>query len=230
MAQYDELHSFYCSKTWRMFRQNYLADEKHKPICARCGKVITEDLDLILHHYKTHLTVANYRDASISLNPDNIQIVCHACHNIIHGVTRHKPLHGVYLVYGPPLSGKTSYVINNMQRGDLVVDMDKLYAAVSLQPAYDKPEQLKRNVFAMRDLLIDNIKTRYGKWESAWIIGGYPVKYQREHIAEQTGASIIYCEATKEECLARLESDIGRQKKKTEWTQYINDWFDKYSA
>ena len=228
MAQYDELHSFYCGGAWRAFRTNYIAS--HEPICARCGKIITDDLDLILHHYKAHLTIANFRDASISLNPENIQIVCHACHNIIHGVARPRPLHAVSLIYGPPLSGKTSYVMANMQRGDLVVDMDRLYAAISLQPVYDKPDQLKRNVFALRDILIDNIKTRYGKWDGAWIIGGYPVKYQREQIAEQTGASIIYCEASKDECLARLEADPARRQKKSEWAQYINDWFEKYSA
>lgn len=228
MIQYDGLHSFYCSRAWRMFRASYIAT--HEPVCAHCGKIITEDLDLILHHYKIHLTVENYQDPSISMNPDNIQIVCHACHNIIHGVARSKPLHSVSLVYGPPLSGKTSYVLNNMQRGDLVVDMDRLYAAVSLQPVYDKPEQLKRNVFALRDNLIDNIKTRYGKWDGAWIIGGYPIKYQREQIAEKTGASIIYCEATRDECLARLETDPMRRQKKAAWAQYINDWFERYSA
>jgi len=228
MIQYDELHSFYCSKAWRSFRDAYIAD--HDPICARCHKIITDPLDLILHHCNTHLTLANYRDASISLNPDNIQVVCKSCHNIIHGTMRARPAHTVTLVYGPPLSGKTSYVMSNMQRGDLVVDMDRLYAAVSLMPVYDKPEQLKQNVFGMKDLLIDNIKTRYGKWDSAWIIGGYPVKYQREQLAEQTGASIIYCEATKQECVARLDADAGRRQRKAEWTQYINNWFDKYTA
>jgi len=228
MYQVDELHSFYCSHAWRTFRDAYIAE--HEPVCARCHKIITDPLDLILHHCNTHLMTANYRNISISLNPDNIQVVCKSCHNIIHGTARAKPLHGVVLVYGPPLSGKTTYVMNNMERGDLVVDMDRLYAAVSLQPVYDKPDQLKRNVFAMRDLLIDNIKTRYGKWNSAFIIGGYPIKYQREQIAEQTGASIIYCEATKEECMARLEADARRRQKKTEWTQYIESWFEKYTA
>ncbi len=33
----------------------------------------------------------------------------------------------VYIVYGPPMSGKTSYVIEHMEKGDIVVDMDSLY-------------------------------------------------------------------------------------------------------
>ena len=228
MAKVDGLHSFYCSHAWHIFREIIIAERG--PVSEISGEVITNPNDLILHHCNVFLNETNYKDANISLNPDNIQIVTKAEHNRIHGVTRSKPLYGVYLVYGPPLSGKTSYVMQNMERGDLVVDMDKLYAAVSLQPVYDKPDQLKRNVFAMRDLLIDNIKTRYGKWNSAFIIGGYPIKYQREQIAEQTGASIIYCEATKEECLARLEADVGRRQKKEQWAQYIADWFERYST
>ena len=224
----NNLDSFYCSKTWRDFRTTIIAERG--PVSEISGQIIVNPNDLILHHYKTFLTASNYRDANISLNPDNVQIVTKAEHNKIHGGKRKRKEHTTYLVYGPPLSGKTSYVAEHMERGDIVLDIDRIYSAISMQPLYDKPEQLKRNVFAMRDLLIDNIKTRYGYWGSAWIIGGYPIKYQREQIAEQTGANIIYCEATKKECMARLETDRGRQEKETEWAQYINDWFEKYSV
>ena len=34
------------------------------------------------------------------------------------------------------MSGKTSYVIEHMEKGDIVVDMDSLYKAVTLLPKY----------------------------------------------------------------------------------------------
>ena len=77
-----------------------------------------------------------------------------------------------------------------MHRGDLVVDMDRLYEAVSMLHVYDKPNNLFGNVIGIHNLLIDNIKTRYGKWNDAWVIGGYADRYKREKLAEDLGADI----------------------------------------
>jgi predicted kinase len=226
MAKYAVLKSFYNSQRWRKFRDNIIAERD--PICVDCKKVIANPKEIEVDHDPIELTPENVNDASISLNPDNVKIRCHDCHNKRHGRFCSQPMQGVFLVYGPPLSGKTTFVKEHMQHGDLVVDMDKLYSAVSLLPEYDKPNELLKNVFGIRDLLIDNIKTRYGKWRSAWIIGTYPDKYQREKIADDTGAELIYCEASKEECMARLMIDADRQCRKDEWKQYIDKWFDRY--
>lgn len=226
MARYDAQKSFYNSVRWRKFRSIIIAERG--PVCAKCGKIIVNPLDCEVDHNPTELTPDNVSDPNVSLNPDNVQILCHTCHDQKHGRFGRQPEQGVFLIYGPPLSGKTTYVTEHMQHGDLAVDMDKLFSAISLLPEYDKPSELLRNVLGVRDLLIDNIKTRYGKWRSAWIIGTYPDKYQREQIADATGATIIFCEATREECLARLETDPGRRNRREEWKEYINRWFERY--
>lgn len=228
MAKYDILKSFYNSSSWRMFRTVIIAERG--PLCVDCHKVIVDSKEIELDHDPVELTPENVNDPNVSLNPDNVKIRCHDCHNRKHNRFGPKAEQGVFLIYGPPLSGKTTYVMEHMRRGDLVVDMDKLYSAISLLPEYDKPAELLKNVFGVRDLLIDNIKTRYGKWRSAWIIGGYPEKYRREQVADATGATIIYCEATRDECLQRLEADEGRRNRRDEWTKYISAWFEKYSA
>jgi hypothetical protein len=198
MSNYSALHSFYTSRRWRDFRRVIISDRK--PICEVCGKLITDPLDCEIDHYPIELTVANVNDANIALNPDNVRISCYSCHD-----KRHNRFctisHGVYIIYGAPLAGKTSYVKTNMQRGDIVVDMDRLYTAISFLDMYDKPDSLSRNVFAVRDLLLDNIKTRIGKWGSAWIIGGYPEKYKREQFSNELGTELIYIETSKEECM-----------------------------
>jgi hypothetical protein len=71
------------------------------------------------------------------------------------------------------------------------------------------------------------VKHRAGKWVKAYIIGGYPNTAERERLAQDIGASLVYVEATQEECLRRLEAD--EQRKKDEWTEYIADWFDRYT-
>jgi hypothetical protein len=133
-------------------------------------------------------------------------------------------------VFGAPLAGKKSFVKQNICRGDVVVDMDRLYAAVSMLPDYDKPDNLLTNVRAIHNVLLDNIKTRYGKWNNAWIIGGYADKYKRDRLADDLGAEIIFCNTDKEECLNRLKLDTDRQGRIKEWTEYINEWFEKFTA
>jgi hypothetical protein len=115
-----------------------------------------------------------------------------------------------------------------MSRGDLIVNMDQLYAAVSFLPFYDKPDNLLINVRGIHNQLLDNIKTRYGKWNNAWVIGGYADKYKRERLAEDLGAELVFCDISKEECLRRLKLDGDRQYRQDEWESYIDKWFNQY--
>lgn len=227
MAMYSILKSFYASEKWIKFRLSLIAERGSK--CQHCGKIIIKSTDIIAHHIK-ELTPENVNDYNISLNPNNILLVHSDCHNFIHKRFGYSNTgeNVVYLVFGSPLSGKTTFVKQQMRRGDLLVDMDKLYEAVSLLPSFDKPNNLLSNVMGIHNLLIDNIKTRYGKWNNAWVIGGYADKYKREKMANDLGAELIFCDVTKEECLFRLEQDEDRQYRRDEWKRYIDKWFETY--
>ena len=61
-------------------------------------------------------------------------------------------------------------------RGDIIVDMDLLYEAISGCKLYDKPDNIRQVVFRVRDTLLDAVRTRLGRWNNAYIIGGYPYK------------------------------------------------------
>lgn len=231
---WSSLKQFYKSKEWIIFRKLIILDRG--PICQKCGKKIVESKHIIVHHI-IELTEENVNDTSISLNPDNVIIVCFDCHNKIHERFGYgykapkKKERGISIVFGPPCSGKTKYVIDNMTRGDIVVDMDRLYQAVTLLPLYDKPNNLKQNVTAVRNQIIDNVKTRYGRFNSAWIIGGYPDKYKREKLACDLGAELIFIQVDKEDCLYRLKyTNDYRQYHYEEWKGYIDKWFMRYTA
>ncbi|MFK7692870.1 HNH endonuclease [Paenibacillus sp. HJGM_3] len=197
--------------------------------CEHCGQRVTNSKELTLHHI-TELTPENVHDPMISLNPANVMVVHHDCHNEIHNRFGYKKEAGVFIVYGPPLSGKADYVRHHMARGDLVVDMDRLYAAVSMLPYYDKLDGLFSNVIGIHNQLIDNIKTRFGKWRSAWIIGGYADRFKRQRLASELGAELIFCNISREECLRRLDVDGERQYRKDEWRVFIEKWFETYSV
>jgi len=227
MAKYQVLSDFYKSPEWINLRKQLMI-QRSSPAkgleCEHCHELILRDIDCIGHHIK-ELTPQNVNDANISLNPKNVLLIHHRCHNAIHERFGQAMMQRVYIVYGAPLSGKTSYVRASKGHKDIVLDLDELYQAITLLPAYDKPTELASNVFQLRDSLIDQIKTRTGKWSQAWIIGGYPLQTERQRLASVLGAELIYVEATKDECLSRLFNDTDKLPFQKEWQKYIHDWF-----
>jgi hypothetical protein len=216
----DKIHKFYCTQAWQDLSYNSKIAAGGK--CSRCGYIADKMSELIGHH-KIELTEDNVDDPNISLNRENIEVICQQCHNKQH--RRFGSKQNVYIVYGSPLSGKTTLVKEIMRQGDIVLDMDSLWEAVTLQPEYIKPNNVRFNVFKLRDELLQQIKIRYGNWYDAYIIGGYPDKYERERLANSLGAELIYCDCTKEECIRRLDTS-GKPRV---WLEYINDWWDKYA-
>lgn len=226
---FDSRFSFYRSKDWRdlmaSLKQERLDNDGHV-ICEHCGKPIIKAYDIIGHH-KIELDEENINDYDISLNPENIALVHHKCHNLIHNKLGYA-VRQVFIVYGAPLSGKTTYVQANASEGDLIIDIDSIWQCVSGLPRYKKPPRLKAVVFKVRDALIESVKYRYGKWNNCYIVGGYPLQSERERLIKELSAREIFIDATQAECFKRLATiEDGRDK--DEWVRYINEWFDRYS-
>lgn len=220
MAQDFSKH-IYTSTAWRDLRHNLIVERK--PVCERCGKLCLDTSQLVGHH-KIEINEQNVNDLDIVYNPNNIEIICSDCHNKEHRRFNGKSSRKVYIIYGPPLSGKHSLVNQLSTYGDLILDLDNIYQCLGGQSRYHNPNNLRFNVFAVRDKILDMIRTRYGDWYDAYIIGGYPSKADRERLARDLKAELIYCEATKEESYDRLiKSGRGGQ-----WARYIEKWFDEY--
>ena len=223
------LYNFYRSKEWTKLLQiikNERIDAQGNIICAHCGKPIVRAYDCIGHH-TIELTEENYVDYEISLNPDLIQLVHHKCHNIIHNKL-YSGNRQVFIVYGSPLSGKSTWVAENMLEGDLVIDMDSIWQCVSGCNRYVKPNRLRSVVFSVRDNLLESVKYRRGKWLNAYVIGGYPFSAERQRLADSLGAREVYIDCTKDECFHRLNACEDRDH--TEWSKYINDWWLQFDG
>lgn len=216
------LDSFYRSNEW----ENLIAglkiervNEEGQIICEHCGKPITKKYDCIAHH-EIELTEDNVNDYSISLNPDNIKLVHFKCHNKIHqrwdGFRQY-----VYLVYGSPCAGKTTWVQEVAYDDDLILDIDSIWESICYSDRYHKPNRLKANVFGIRDCIIDQIRMRKGMWRNAYVIGSYPLASDRNRLINLLRAKPIFIDTSKEECLSRAET--------SEWTEFIENWFDSYT-
>lgn len=226
MAKYSVLKKFYDSKEWGNFRISLIIERG--PVCEICKKLIINQIEIIGHHI-IELTPENVFDYEISLNPNHVILVCFDCHNKEHKRYGYNTKE-VHLVYGAPMAGKKTFVKQNIQHGDIVVNIDMLYSAVTMLPEYDKPDKLFSNVIGIYNVLIDNIKTRHGKWNTAWIIGGYPERYKREKLITDLGAEPIFIQTSKEECKARLMQREELKYRVKEWEGYIDKWFDEYTA
>lgn len=222
------LDTFYKSKAWEKLLKNIKIDrlnEDGELICWHCKKPITKAYDCIGHH-TIFLTEANVNDANISLNPELIQLVHHKCHNKIHNKFGYIKKE-IFLVYGSPLAGKSKFVSNVAEPGDLIVNIDNVWACVSGLDKYTKPPRLNAVVFAVRDKLLECVKYRVGKWNNAYIVGGYPLISERERLCKELGAREVYIDSSKAECLERLNLSDNLDKK--EWTKYINEWWRRYT-
>lgn len=223
--------AFYNSDKWQRFTK-LLRTERMQPdgtvLCERCGKPIVKQYDCIAHHV-IELTDSNVDDAAVALNPENIRLLHFRCHNAEHerfgygGKLRRQ----VFIIYGAPCAGKTTFVSNTAQEHDLVLDLDRLWAAVRAPVCGDhqKPDALKPVIFDLRDTLLEDVRTRRGRWHNAYVIGGYPMLGERERLQDRIGADkLIFIDTDRETCLMRA------REKAPEWERFVSDWFEKYSA
>ena len=227
---YSTLTEFYKSKAWQKCMAVIKAERVNDEgliICEHCGQPIVRAYDCIGHH-KTPLTMANVNNPEISLNPDNIALLHHRCHNEVHNRFGLYIPQKVFIVHGAPLSGKSTFVRENKSDRDIVVDIDVLWQAITFEPMYTKNNYLKSNIFAARDALIDQIRTRKGQWQTAWVIGSYPSRAERERLADRLGAELIHINTGHDECLRRLYAAGDRPE--TIWKGYIENYFAQWSA
>lgn len=228
---------FYRSKEWETFRQVVIEQRITADgyvHCAICGKPILKMYDLIIHH-KKELSDENVNDAMISLNPDNVECVCFSCHNKLHdrwqgGNNGWKPVQKqVFIVYGSPCSGKSTFVQSVATEDDLIVDLDSIWQMISVNDRYSKPAALKSVVFQLRDSLYDIIKYRSGKWHNAYVITGGALKGDRERLQQRIGADeLIHIDTSMEDCLRQLMNRSSSEEQYKQWEKYIVDYFAQF--
>lgn len=229
---YKSLSQFYTSKEWRSFRQMLINERTNRSdgmlYDEHSGEPLLKSYDIVLHH-KVPLTMQNVNDFDVSLNPENIMIVSHKSHNEIHKRFGYIAQRKVYYVYGAPCSGKSTFVNSIKSNSDIVFDIDNIWQALTSGKRYEKPDALKTNVFAVRDLVLDMISRKAGKWEKAFVIEGGAYKGERERKIKLLNAEPIFIEADKETCLKRLANDKERTaKQKEQWKKFIDEWFADY--
>lgn len=76
-----DFQSFYGSTAWKETRRAFASSRRG--LCEIClSRGIIKPGEIV--HHKIHLTAENVNDPSVSLNWDNLQLLCRDCHGQQH--------------------------------------------------------------------------------------------------------------------------------------------------
>lgn len=132
----------------------------------------------------------------------------------------------VQIVYGPPCSGKSTYVREHAGAEDLIYDYDALVAAMVCQDKRGAAKTVAHDIAVqVRDVLIEHISGESAA-KGAWIITTWPSDALREQL-EGLNADELRMDTPREECVRRLEADETRTDK-DEWRAAIDRWFAEH--
>lgn len=130
------------------------------------------------------------------------------------------------VIWGPPCSGKSTYVRENIGDNDLVYDYDRIGTALSYVNEHNVSRgNLHDYIIDIRMLILKRAKNEKAI-DNIYFITTNMSETFKNFIASME-PEYIRMDVSKEECLKRLEADDSRPDKES-WKSKIEDWFDKY--
>lgn len=129
----------------------------------------------------------------------------------------------VYLIYGSPCSGKSTYIEEHMNDGDLVCDVDLIYSAISNHDAHDADLYVHEIALRLRSQLLDIIRDRVGGWNNAYVvsIANTPETLKRD-MERVKADECVFIDTPYEVCMERAKN------RPLPFIFLIQEWFDLY--
>lgn len=199
-----------------------VAYRKKHPVCEDCeAKGHTTPAELVHHKWPVAFGGAMYDE-------DNLRALCSKCHRDKHS-SRVKGFASTVVVCGPPGSGKTSYALERLEWGDLLVDLDFIWSALTGLPRHAHPEPAWPLVRDVRDLLYERLRSPTSV-ERAWVIETAPAASRRIELARELRTSdVIVLEVPPEECKRRIRADANRSRDTDRHLDLVEGWWGRYT-
>jgi len=238
----------YNTKEWKGVRDSIIKRDNY--ICVYCGNPAEE-----VHHV-TWLNSKNVSDKGISVSNDNLISLCRDCHFKLHKEATALAVaksnmkrraddtpkgfafddegnmvrtQKIYLITGSPGSGKTTYALKQMDRCDIIVDMDMLVDAITGRENKDDRFELMGLAFDIRDMLYKSIREYKGKWVNAYVVATLPKHEDRMKAVNELHAQLIEMNTSKDECISRVLKDSTRKDKEKQ-VLTIREYWNKYTT
>jgi len=134
----------------------------------------------------------------------------------------------VFIVWGSPASGKTTYVKNHMENGDMVIDLDLIKQSISMREKTGADDNLLSVALSIREHIYDLISKRDVNCNNVWVVSGLPRKEERDKLEYRLKATkLIPIQATQQQCNDRALGDNERKDKAVQ-LELIDKWFKLY--
>lgn len=129
----------------------------------------------------------------------------------------------VYLIYGSPCSGKSTYINEHIKRDDLVCDVDYIYSAITRNDSHDAELYTHSVACELYKTLTEIIRDRKGNWKNAYVVSlaNTPDKLKAD-IERVNADKAIFIDTPYEVCMERA-------KERPFYFQWIiQEWFQTY--
>ena len=127
----------------------------------------------------------------------------------------------IYLVYGSPCSGKTTYIKEHIKSGDIVCDVDRLYSAISFNEEHQTELYAQEVASMLYSDLLGIIRDRKGNWKNAYVVSLANTDEKVQKAKERINADeAIFIDTPYEVCMERAKERPFY----FEWL--IQEWFE----
>ena len=130
------------------------------------------------------------------------------------------------LLAGCPGSGKTTFAMERIKYGDMILDLDLVLLSISgVDIHHDKPANLLQVGIGMYEAALRKVDERI---RFLWLIAGAPEARKREDYCEKHNLKCIVFETSPAECMKRIRDDTQRPTGCRAWRLIIDDWWKRY--
>lgn len=224
-----EEQRFYNSPEWERLTRAHRASE---PFCRECAKRGKQTFGEVTDHI-IPLKVA----WAMRLDSLNLQTMCHPCHNRKRALeakmarSTEIPALPCTLVCGPPASGKTTYVQKRAQRGDIILDLDLIFSALTGLPVHDKPEALLGIALEARNAALMRVALMGADRPRTWIIATAPSRSDRQVYKNLfKGLKVVILDTPAVVCMERIAKDPVRTNQWAQFKEIVEEWFDNFEG
>lgn len=228
MTNKEDNQKVYNKSAWRNAKEEALKRAGYKcEVCMIKGVTPIKQAEQVHHIIKV-----SDGNNSTHYDLDNLVCVCKGCHKKIEGknkielieyletLHKAKKLNAkLNIVYGPPCSGKTTYVMKNKDNKDIVIDLDYIKQALTYKNIHDElSKDHIEYLFNIRKYILENPK----KDSTTWLITTTKEYKSKENYIEVNEINLI---KSKKEIYKMIDEDETRIDKEA-WKKLVDNWFE----